>query len=68
MFRGNEDGGVLGLEGMAAVELGKGLSGENIRPWGKRILGGPVGECRVYWKVEGGRRDRPGCVSHREAF
>ena len=59
---------MLGLEVVAAVELGEGFSGENIGPWGKRILGRPVGECRVCGEVEGGRRDGPGCISHSEAF
>ena len=68
MLGGDEDGGMLGFEIRAAVELRKGLSGENKGPWGKRFIGGPMGDWRVDREVEGGRRDGPGCVSNRKAF
>ena len=68
MLGGDEDGGMLGFEIRAAVELREGLSGENKGPWGKRFIGGPMGDWRVDREVEGGRRDGPGCVSNRKAF
>jgi hypothetical protein len=51
ILRGDEDGGMLGLEVTAAVELGEGISGENVGPWGKRIFGGPL-RALVFVRVE----------------